>query len=387
MQAHAIIYQAAKEGNVEAIEKMRYQISIDVRDKTGMHTPAGTLAAEGRREEAELLIRLGADVNYVIWSAAYYNRLTEVEYFYQQYHPHITYAAWGAAQGGHLQYAEDLRRNRNANVNDIAWGAVSGGHLGYALHLCIYCDASVHHVAMAAAKKGYFPYVEYLHRRYYADINRISKGAAIGNVFSDEKVALYLLSSIRTNHFRLTLAERIKKSQFVCFDIMRLAHRANKIKQIMNKHKLNYNQAIAYSIPELQIWFLQCHGLVAIDLLLHIASYLAPLKLEDYATVYSRMIFEREKNNILKQCKHQYGSNSFLFFLRDSRFPTLINACKETQSKGELVKVLKEPSMQSNRFFFRDKKNDRYSQLIHDLREEVTERYDVISFEQELLHK
>jgi hypothetical protein len=120
---------------------------------------AAQLAMEGKFEAVDLLIRLGARINYIAYGAAKggYGDYTEG---LRLRGAQVNYIARGAAMGGHREHAEELRTTYRANVDIIAFAAAAGGYHDYAEELQIMHGATAQTIACGAAYGGYRDYAE-----------------------------------------------------------------------------------------------------------------------------------------------------------------------------------------------------------------------------------
>jgi hypothetical protein len=292
------IYEIAKnaKNDTDTIKKLSLILTpdtcIDVRDNTGLQTPAGKLAKEGNKEAVELLMKLGANVNDI---------------------------AAGAAIGGHRDYAEHLRQNHGANVNNIARGAAIGGHRDYAEHLRI---------------------------NHGANVNDIAKGTADSFGFVNKTIALHSLSFMTNKNYRAQIAKELKDQKLVSFDVTKLVPKAERIAELRPKY--NYSQCIAFGNREIQTWYLQCAVLVgngknklAPELFLSVATYLSPLTHNEAGDFYKKSRFDMFQK-LLVQGVDQYckKTQTLYFFDRDKQAEEFSVNCAKAKERNELQSLL-----------------------------------------------
>jgi hypothetical protein len=116
-----------------------------------------------------------------------------------------------------------------------------------------------------------------------------------------QSIALRGLATANNDDTRTALVAELKESKVATtYDIATLIPRAKKISQVMamsvgpTAEKLNYAQGLAWTQPELPIWFLQCVILVknnklSSTIFLSIAAYLSPLSINEATLLVNRL--------------------------------------------------------------------------------------------------
>jgi hypothetical protein len=373
------IYEIAKnvKNDKDAFQKISQIIKIDfrlidVRDGSGMYTPASKLAIEGNTEAVELLMKLGAYVGQIALDVAAMGNRECAETLRINYGASPSYIAMGAAFNKNREYAEDLRINHRANVNAIAAGAAQVGDRDYAEILRINHGACVSSIASGAARGGNRDYAEYLLQQHKANVNYVVMDAARGNDrgyaedlylkhdacigliaeglqrsrdFDNATIALRTLAFMKNNNYRAKIASVLKDKKLVSYDVTKLVPKAKKIAELLPKY--NYSQCIALGNREIQTWYLQCTVIIqqkklAPQLFLTIATYLSPLTLNEASDLYKKSRFDLFQKLLVRDIdKYCVATRSLRFFNRDKKAEAFSAVCSKAKNNEELLALLK----------------------------------------------
>jgi adenosyl cobinamide kinase/adenosyl cobinamide phosphate guanylyltransferase len=371
------IYRIAKTSETQLIipelkKTLTHDTCLDVCNSQG-DTVAGKLAAEGNQAAVKELIKLGANINLIAYGAALGGHREYAEWLRHHYGADASWIAQGAAQGGHREYAEWLRQHHHANVHWIAESAAHGGHREYAEWLRQHHHASLKLIALGAARGGHREYAEWLRQQCHASLKLIAFGAAEGG-FQDyveflhlngdsnvlgtiarglnrsrhlgtEKLALRYLAFIQNDHHRVALSRALNASTPpLPYNILRLLPRARQIQATMQRYGLQYDQALAWTNPEIQSLFLYSTHLtqnkhLPEDLILSVSLQLAPLTLADAKGLLAIAKLIRARALLTAELKRYYNSSGTYFFNllgRNSRAYCLAERC----AKANDLKIL-----------------------------------------------
>lgn len=295
---------------VDAIEQKAKHLREEY--KANVNTIAQYAAAGGYESYAECLRKKhGASIHEVGKGAArggllmrsYAERL-RVE------GAHIHGMAVGAALAGDIEYAEELRK-AGTRVDGIAGGASSSGHQFYAEYLRVEHHASANVITAGEAMGGYEPniehflttlgitiklivqtaagnrhhaYVERLYVKHKVDIDSIARGVWRSDDVTNPIIALRTLALLQNDTYRHALASALNKLG-LSYDIMALVPQAEHIRQNMQRYQFNFDQALAYTKPEIRE-LLFASPIPLIDpLKCLVAEYLEPLRPADATTL------------------------------------------------------------------------------------------------------
>lgn len=175
------VYQMAKEGtllrNVATIEELKKTHPItEIDKKTGL-TIIEKLASENYQKECELLIRLGADINDAVFSAAAHDHSALVKTLLKK-GADINRAVLGAAFGDHRALGETLLK-RGADINMVVYDVALDDHRAL-VETPLEKGADINKAVMSAARNNNQALVETLLKKG-ADIDRAVFSAAMNN--------------------------------------------------------------------------------------------------------------------------------------------------------------------------------------------------------------
>jgi adenosyl cobinamide kinase/adenosyl cobinamide phosphate guanylyltransferase len=398
-QGNTVAGKLAAEGNQAAVkELMKLGANINL--------IAYGAALGGHREYAEWLRHhYGADASWIAQGAARGGDREYSEWLRQHHRANVSWIAMGAAQGGHQDYAEWLRQHHEANINLIANGAAQGGYQDYAEWLRQHHHANVNWIALGAARGGHQEYAEWLRQHHNANALYVARGAAHGGHrgyvewwlrqriansalliaedaaqggFQDyleflhlncdpnvperiapilnwhrhlgtEKLALRYLAFIQNDRHRVALSRALNDSTPpLPYNILRLLPRARQIQATMQRYGLHYDQALAWTNPEIQSLFLYSSHLTQSkhlpeDLILSLSLQLAPLTLADAEGLLAVAKLIRARALLTAELKRYYNRSGTYFFSllgRNSRAYYLAERCAKANDLKTLTLLL-----------------------------------------------
>lgn len=135
---YSSIYTFAKNKDEASLNKLLVnQVCLDEREIGTLYTSAGAkLAEEGNFDAVLILLKLGANINFIAYGAAKGAQIKLLSSLRElHYYPDYNWIAMGAAEGNCLHSFNDLLNNSNTNINWIAKGIALGRRINYALFL------------------------------------------------------------------------------------------------------------------------------------------------------------------------------------------------------------------------------------------------------------
>ncbi|MDX1901056.1 MAG: hypothetical protein SFW66_03505 [Gammaproteobacteria bacterium] len=238
----------------------------------------------GQFEYAEFLrTQLGASASVIALDASSAAYLNYVDYLRIQ-DDTVSNAniASGAAFTNQRRRAESIRTTMNQDHWWIGFNAAKGGQRRYAEFLResgVIVDA----IAQGAAAGEQLDYVEYLFTEHSASIAFIGLETNKSRFFTNEDSTLRTLIFLKNNAFREAITRRVYTPHYFKYSINCIERRATHVNTLIDEQRFNHTQALAWTEPELQCWFLQGVQLVSqkklsYDTFLMIGSFLSPLR-------------------------------------------------------------------------------------------------------------
>ena len=185
-------------------------------------------AVAGRVKEVEELLRRGGDINDAIF---------------------------GYARGGYVPEVENLIIRGGSLIPAIE-GYAASGMVDQIRKLHVSIVSVVHNFA----SKGVHHYIEQIFRGDHSSQLQILQEAAAGyesaGYFANEKIIVRLLSAMRDATLRTELARAAERSN-VTLNSNEILRKSNQIITMMQKFKINYDQALILQTPGLIAWLLQ----------------------------------------------------------------------------------------------------------------------------------
>jgi esterase/lipase len=270
--AFNLVYKLAKEKNKEGLNNLS---CIDV--QSGYHTPISLLAKEADMDSVEFLLARGAKIDEAVRGAAIGGHTKQVEELLAR-GAKIDWAVYGAAFGGHTKQVEELLA-RGAKIDWAVYGAAFGGH-----------TKQVEELLARGAK-----------------IDWAVSGAAYGGHLSETR-ALRFLSLMDNDKLRTSFAK--KAESIFKFNIIDLLKQATQINKYMKEKNLNFDQALALTVPEVTglINYQSESTFFPSDLTAVVASYLTPITQKDASTliqteesIVKKAMFEEEQIKAQKE--------------------------------------------------------------------------------------
>jgi hypothetical protein len=296
--AFNLVYKLAKEKNKEGLNNLS---CIDV--QSGYHTPISLLAKEADMDSVEFLLARGAKIDEAVRGAAIGGHTKQVEELLAR-GAKIDWAVSGAAYGGHTKQVEELLA-RGAKIDWAVSGAAFGGHTKQVEEL-LARGAKIDWAVYGAAFGGHTKQVEELLARG-AKIDWAVSGAAYGGHLSETR-ALRFLSLMDNDKLRTSFAK--KAESIFKFNIIDLLKQATQINKYMKEKNLNFDQALALTVPEVTglINYQSESTFFPSDLTAVVASYLTPITQKDASTliqteesIVKKAMFEEEQIKAQKE--------------------------------------------------------------------------------------
>lgn len=313
---------AALGGYDKYAEKLRLRFHLDA------NNIAGYAAQGGHFYYVEQLIHdlLEVDFKNIARSAARGGHFD----FAKSFKTDIKDIALGAVEGAYSGYAEALRAENRFDINEYARAAVHFGHLNYAEQLRN-TGANLEDLMSGAAGGGHLDYLEYLSLNHKHPL--AIKTFAEEQSATNERSVLYQLVSCGNDHLRKVLAENYKS---VSLNVKSLLPKAKKIRQLMNDYDLNFEQALAWIKPEIQVWLLQGITLVQKnilppDIFFRLAAYASDISNADAKDLYEKSIVQFQKKAMLNSIEKKFNQQ-FLLFSKNRPLEELKEACQETKN-------------------------------------------------------
>jgi hypothetical protein len=247
----------------------------------------------------------------------------------------LKYIAAGYAQGGHitevgkvLELAENLAE-RASLLNEMAYGYARGSYTteaGKVLQLASPAERAsiLNEMALGYAQRGHTTEAGKVLElaaspaEHSLILRHIVRGSKLSGKELSQSIALQGFATANNDNARTALFTELNESKAATsYELAKLIPRAQKISQVMamsigtTVEKLNYRQGLAWTQPELQIWFLQCVNLVkteklSTEIFLSIASYLSPLSINEATLLTNRLYVHTFAGRFFKNLSNQH---------------------------------------------------------------------------------
>lgn len=263
-------------GNVEGVEKCKKSLQADAEGHAQLINMIAQGYAQGGHfsEAKECIEKLGADVGVVCIGLAVAGHFSEL-----------------------ATYKEDQKFNRDVIARALAFK-------GFEAEARKYNPSSMGYIASGFAMSGNIKKLETYILENKLNLKLLADELWRSGIFKlDENTSLKLLSSLKNSDFIVSLAKELNNFSLPDFSMTQVAKHAVHLKKLMDKFDINFAQAIAWSKPEVQTWFMQGMPLVrdgklAYDNFIQVLNELSPLTYNESKDLYNKA-YTSEYLNVL----------------------------------------------------------------------------------------
>ena len=260
-------------------------------------------------------------------------------------------AVQGAAMGGHFEWARQFTTITEKAAFLI--GAARGGHTNEVMTI-LKRSSLIYEAIENAALNRHFKLVNTLSERYginshraiNAVIHEIVNGVVYNSRIINNYSLLHIINSLSDSHFwnryaLISFLEELKERNCNSSELTKFSNDAESIPRIVKTKNLNFYQASAWALPEIQVLLSAPYFIDDIRCIM--MSYLSPyLNQKESFGLINRFSFEKRRDAVVSDL-HVLSLSKKSFFCCSgiSKADDLAEKCLNANNENDLIKVLK----------------------------------------------